>query len=184
MTQNKDYAKKDYETAETISQTALSTSAFQFIPVSKILFADGQSRKTFNNEAIQRLVDSIRENGVLQPVIVKKISDSEYRLEAGEMRLCAAKACGLIEVPAVLKDDSSESFLEWALFEIIRCGGLSPIEEAETYQHLLNVCALSLKDIARRVGKNHYEIENRLKLLTLKHWRQRKKRKKSTRNSI
>lgn len=142
-------------------------AAFKLIAVDKILPNEEQPRKTFNQETIEELASSIKEKGVLQPVIVKKAGDGVYRLICGERRYRAAIACGLTEVPAIIKDIAQEDFLEWALIENIQREDLNPLEEAEAYQRLVEDRVLSQEEVAKRVGKNRATVANMLRLLRL-----------------
>lgn len=155
---------------EAVVQTAVFSakdSAFQLIPVSKIAPNADQPRKTFNEETIKELADSIREKGVLQPVIVKKKSDGKFELVCGERRFRAAALCGLTEVPAIIKDIAGEDFLEWALIENIQREDLNSIEEAEAYRRLVEERRISQEEVAKRVGKNRVTVTNTLRLLRL-----------------
>ncbi len=143
------------------------SSAFQLIPVSLIAPNADQPRKTFNTETIEELANSIREKGVLQPIIVKKKSDEAFELVCGERRFRAAVLCGLAEVPAIIKDVADEDFLEWALIENIQREDLNPIEEAEAYQRLVEERRISQEEVAKRVGKNRVTVTNTLRLLRL-----------------
>ena len=143
------------------------SSAFQLIPISLIAPNINQPRKTFNTETIEELADSIREKGVLQPIIVKKKSDGTFELVCGERRFRAASLCGLSEVPAIIKDVADEDFLEWALIENIQREDLNPIEEAEAYQRLVEERRISQDEVAKRVGKNRVTVTNTLRLLRL-----------------
>ena len=111
--------------------------AFQLIPISRIATNVDQPRKNFNAETIDELANSIREKGVLQPIIVKKTKNGDFELVCGERRFRAATLCGLTEVPAIIKDIAAEDFLEWALIENIQREDLNPLEEAEAYQRLV-----------------------------------------------
>ncbi len=144
-----------------------SNAAFQLIPIAQILPSEDQPRKTFNNETIEELANSIREKGVLQPIIVKKSGGSSYRLICGERRFRAAMVCGLTEVPAIIKDIAPEDFLEWALIENIQREDLNPLEEAEAYQRLVEDRRCSQDEVAKRVGKNRATVANTLRLLRL-----------------
>ena len=124
-------------------------------------------RKTFNTETIEELADSIREKGVLQPIIVKKKNGGTFELVCGERRFRAASLCGLSEVPAIIKDVADEDFLEWALIENIQREDLNPIEEAEAYQRLVEERRISQDEVAKRVGKNRVTVTNTLRLLRL-----------------
>jgi ParB family chromosome partitioning protein len=143
------------------------SSAFQLIPISLIAPNIDQPRKTFNTETIEELADSIREKGVLQPIIVKKKNDGAFELVCGERRFRAAALCGLSEVPAIIKDVADEDFLEWALIENIQREDLNPIEEAEAYQRLVEERKISQEEVAKRVGKNRVTVTNTLRLLRL-----------------
>jgi ParB family chromosome partitioning protein len=145
----------------------LKDAAFQLIPVSRIAPNADQPRKNFNAETIEELANSIREKGVLQPIIVKKRPDGNFEIVCGERRFRAASLCGLAEVPAIIKDIAAEDFLEWALIENIQREDLSPIEEAEAYQRLVEERMISQEEVAKRVGKNRVTVTNTLRLLRL-----------------
>ncbi|MFA7255461.1 MAG: ParB/RepB/Spo0J family partition protein [Candidatus Omnitrophota bacterium] len=142
-------------------------SAFQLIPISRIAPNADQPRKNFNTETIEELANSIREKGVLQPIIVKKKGNGLFEIVCGERRFRAATLCGLTEVPAIIKDVADEDFLEWALIENIQREDLNPIEEAEAYQRLVEERMISQEDVAKRVGKNRVTVTNTLRLLRL-----------------
>ena len=140
---------------------------FRLIPVSQIIPNQDQPRKEFSPEAIQELADSIKEKGILQPVIVKKINEQQHMLICGERRFRAAILCGLTEVPAILKDVASHELLEWALIENIQREDLNALEEAEAYAKLAEDRMLSQDEIAKRVGKNRSTVANAVRLLRL-----------------
>ena len=142
-------------------------AAFQLIPTSRIAPNADQPRKTFNTETIKELASSIREKGVLQPIIVKKKNEGAFELVCGERRFRAAILCGLTEVPAIIKDIANEDFLEWALIENIQREDLNPIEEAEAYRRLVEERMISQEEVAKRVGKNRVTVTNTLRLLRL-----------------
>lgn len=142
-------------------------SAFQLIPVSMIAPNADQPRKNFNAETIEDLANSIREKGVLQPILVKKKNAGAFEIVCGERRFRAATLCGLTEVPAIIKDIADEDFLEWALIENIQREDLNPIEEAEAYQRLVEERMISQEEVAKRVGKNRVTVTNTLRLLRL-----------------
>ncbi|MFH0985671.1 MAG: ParB/RepB/Spo0J family partition protein [Candidatus Omnitrophota bacterium] len=141
--------------------------AFQLVPIARIVPNSDQPRKTFNPETIEELAASIREKGVLQPMIVKKKGGGNFEIVCGERRFRAATLCGLAEVPVIIKDVADEDFLEWALIENIQREDLNPIEEAEAYQRLVEERRISQEDVAKRVGKNRVTITNTLRLLRL-----------------
>lgn len=155
------------ENAVQTTSLAEKTAAFQLIPISRIVANADQPRKNFNTETIEELANSIREKGVLQPVIVKKTTSGDFELVCGERRFRAAALCGLTEVPAIIKDIAGEDFLEWALIENIQREDLNPIEEAEAYQRLMEERRISQEEVAKRVGKNRVTVTNTMRLLRL-----------------
>jgi len=128
-----------------------------------------QPRLHFNEADLQELADSIRENGVIQPLIVTQSeSKGEYELIAGERRLRASKLAGLDKVPVVVMDVTREdTLLELALIENVQRTDLNPIEEAEAYQKLIQRFGYTQEDTAKRVGKKRSTISNMLRLLNL-----------------
>lgn len=127
-----------------------------------------QPRKVFNQQALQELADSIKEHGVLQPLVVVPAPDGTYQLIVGERRLRAAKLAGLVKVPAIIRDFLEEQKkLELALIENIQRHNLDPIEEAHAYKQLAEQYNLSHEEVARKVGKARTTISNMLRLLNL-----------------
>jgi len=126
-----------------------------------------QPRKYFNEEAIKSLADSIKEKGVIQPLVVREIGDGKYELIAGERRLRASKLAGLTEVPVVLKQLTDDESLEIAILENIQREDLNPLEEAEGYRRLMDEFLKTQENIAQMVGKSRSHIANMLRLLTL-----------------
>ena len=125
-----------------------------------------QPRKIFDDLKLTELVNSIREKGVVQPIIVQK-SDSGYELIAGERRWRAAQKAGLNKIPAIIKEVSSEESLELALIENIQRENLNPIEEARAYHRLSDEFHQTQEDIAKKVGKDRSSVANFLRLLKL-----------------
>ena len=125
-----------------------------------------QPRKTFNDAKMAELVASIREKGVIQPLVVRHTGD-HYQIIAGERRWRAAQKAGLKEVPVVIQDVSEDWALEMALIENIQREDLNPIEEAEAYRNLMNTFDLSQEEVARRVGRERPTVANALRLLRL-----------------
>lgn len=142
-------------------------SGFRSIPIVDIKPNHDQPRQEFEPEAIEELAASIKEKGILQPVIVKKIGEGQYELICGERRLRAALLCGLTSVPAIIKDVADHEFLEWALIENVQRQDLNALEEAEAFRRLAEERMLSQDDIAKRVGKNRTTVTNTLRLLRL-----------------
>jgi ParB family chromosome partitioning protein len=152
---------------------ALLTSASQdgrhkyFVcPVEELKPHQQQPRKTFNDAKMSELVASIREKGVIQPLVVRHTGD-HYQIIAGERRWRAAQKAGLTEVPVVIQDVSEDWALEMALIENIQREDLNPIEEAEAYRHLMNNFDLSQDEVAKRVGRERPTVTNALRLLRL-----------------
>ena len=125
-----------------------------------------QPRKTFDEEKINELAESIKNYGVLQPLLVQK-NDSFYEIIAGERRWRAAKAAGLKEVPAVLKEYSKQEAMEISLIENVQRVDLNPIEEALGYKQLIDEFGLTQEEIAVRVAKSRTVITNTMRLLKL-----------------
>jgi ParB family chromosome partitioning protein len=125
-----------------------------------------QPRKRFDEDALQELADSIKQFGVIQPLIVQK-RDKYYEIIAGERRWRASRLAGLKEVPVIIKDYSPREIIEIALIENIQREDLNPIEEAYTYQRLIQEFKLKQDDVAERVSKSRVTITNALRLLKL-----------------
>ena len=125
-----------------------------------------QPRKTFNDERLAELTASVREKGIIQPLVVRRVADY-YQIIAGERRWRAAQKAGLDKVPVVIQDVSEDWALEMALIENIQREDLNPLEEAEAYQYLLTTFDLSQEEVAKRVGKERPTIANALRLLKL-----------------
>ena len=140
---------------------------FHWLNVDAIQPNPHQPRVHFDEIEIRELADSIREHGVLQPLIVADADDRPggYRLIAGERRWRAAQLAGLTSVPALLRDASPMQLMEWALVENIQRTDLNPLEEAAAYLQLLNEHGLTQQQIAERVGKSRPAIANSLRLL-------------------
>jgi ParB family chromosome partitioning protein len=135
-------------------------------PVEEIKPNRSQPRKTFASDKLEELAASIRENGIIQPLVVRKKAD-HYELIAGERRWRAAQKAGLHEVPVVIQDVSDGTALEMALIENIQREDLNAVEEAEAYQALLDNFDLSQEELARKVGKERSTVANFLRLLRL-----------------
>lgn len=136
------------------------------IPTDQIDSAGSQPRKYFSEQSLNELAASIRENGVIQPIIIEK-KDDRYSVIAGERRLRAARLAGLETIPAIVRDYPSESLLQIALIENIQREDLNPIEEATAYNTLLKETSVKQEELAGRVGKSRSAIANSLRLLKL-----------------
>jgi len=135
-------------------------------PIEEIRPNKEQPRKTFVNEKLEELAASIREKGIIQPLVVLRKA-GHYELIAGERRWRAAQKAGLREVPVVIQDVSEETALEMALIENIQREDLNAIEEADAYHALLERFSLSQEELAKRVGKERSTVANSLRLLRL-----------------
>lgn len=135
-------------------------------PVEELRPHSKQPRKTFNDEKMAELVASIKEKGVIQPLVVRRLED-HYQIIAGERRWRAAQKAGLRDVPVVIQDVSEDWAFEIALIENIQREDLNPIEEAEAYSNLMEGFDLSQEEVARRVGKDRSTVANALRLLRL-----------------
>ncbi|MEW6608401.1 MAG: ParB/RepB/Spo0J family partition protein [bacterium] len=136
------------------------------IKISEIMSSRYQPRRYFDAEKQKELADSIREKGIIQPVLVRTSKDG-YELIAGERRLQAAKSIGLERIPAIVKDVVDSEALEIALIENIQRQDLNPIEEADAYQRLIREFNLTQEDLAKEVGKDRTTVTNTLRLLKL-----------------
>lgn len=136
------------------------------LKISEIEPNKGQPRKEFNDEKLQELADSIRQYGIIQPLVVQK-KDSYYQLIAGERRWRAAMIAGLKEVPVVIKDYNDQQVMEIALIENVQREDLNPIEEAMAYQQLIQEYGLKQEEVASRVSKSRTVITNSMRLLKL-----------------
>ncbi|HEX2121323.1 MAG TPA: ParB/RepB/Spo0J family partition protein [Thermoanaerobaculia bacterium] len=138
------------------------------IPIEQISPNPFQPRKTFNDASIEELARSVREHGIIQPLVVTKIGDHKYRLVAGERRFRAAQKAGLTTVPVVIKETMADSdTLQIALIENIQREDLNPIEEAYAYHQLHEEFGLTQEEISKRVGKERSTVANFLRLLRL-----------------
>jgi len=143
-----------------------SNDGVKEIEIKLIIPNPDQPRKTFSEEALKELADSIREQGVIQPVILEK-SDDRYIIIAGERRFRASRLAGLDTIPGLIRNYTNEQKLEIALIENIQREDLNSIEEAKAYLSLINNLDLSQEEIARKVGKKRSTIANSLRLLKL-----------------
>jgi ParB family transcriptional regulator, chromosome partitioning protein len=137
------------------------------LPVDQVHADRANPRKTFDEAALEELAVSLKQHGVLQPVLVRRDSKGGYRLIAGERRWRAAQRAGLREIPAIIRESSDAEAYELALIENIQRADLNPLEEAEAFRRLLDERRLSQDQIADRLGKDRSTIANALRLLTL-----------------
>ncbi|NPV38044.1 MAG: ParB/RepB/Spo0J family partition protein [Brevinematales bacterium] len=152
---------------ENILEEEAQKGNIQMIDVGKILPNKHQPRKFFGENELKELADSIKEKGVIQPILVTDLGNGRYELVAGERRWRAAKMAGLLEIPAIVRDFSEEDKLEIALIENIQREDLNPIEEALAYKEIMEKLHLSQDELAQRIGKNRSSVANTLRLLKL-----------------
>jgi ParB family chromosome partitioning protein len=139
----------------------------QEIDVERIAPSPQQPRQQVDQEQLNELAESLREHGVLQPLVVARAGDGGYVLVAGERRWRAARLAGLKTVPAVVKEASPRERLEWALVENLQRQDLGPLEAAAAYQQLVQEHGLTQEQVAQRVGKSRVAVANTLRLLSL-----------------
>jgi len=144
-----------------------SASPRQDLPIDVIAPNPFQPRKEFQPQELEELAASIREKGVVQPIIVRPRPGGTYELVAGERRLRASKLAGLAQIPVIIRDIDDLESLELALIENIQRADLNPVEEARAYQQLLSQFQLSQEEMARKVGKDRSSVANTLRLLKL-----------------
>jgi ParB family chromosome partitioning protein len=126
-----------------------------------------QPRTHFAAAALEELADSIRESGLVQPILVRHAPDGRYQIIAGERRWRAAKLVGLATVPVMVRDVPDERLLEMALVENIQREELSPLEEAHAYQNLIDTLRLTQEELAKKLGKDRSTVANSVRLLRL-----------------
>jgi ParB family chromosome partitioning protein len=136
------------------------------LDIDQIRPADVQPRGVFKEAALEGLAQSIRQNGIIQPLVVRR-STGGYQLIAGERRWRAAQKAGLHKVPCIVREVAEENLLEMSLIENIQREELNPIEEANAYRNLLESRSLTQEEVAHRVGKERSSITNALRLLKL-----------------
>ncbi len=153
--------------SESPSVTSDASSGLLEVPITSLVANRFQPRSHFDEEALTSLTASIRELGVLQPVLVRATGDGTYELIAGERRWRAAKRAGLSTIPVVVRDATDTNALEQALVENLHREDLNPLEEAAAYQQLLDDFSLTHEQVARRVGKSRAAVSNTLRLFQL-----------------
>ena len=139
------------------------------IPIAQIGANPDQPRKTFTETELSELAASIKEKGVLQPILLRTVTGRPYMYEivAGERRYRASKMAGLSEIPALVKTLNDENAMEIALIENVQRENLNPIEEAAAYQNIMEKCGYELSDVSRLIGKSESYIRNIMRLNTL-----------------
>ncbi|MGN7948879.1 ParB/RepB/Spo0J family partition protein [Microbacterium sp. 22215] len=156
----------DQHAAEADLEVVPGIHLIQIDPL-KIVPNPRQPRTHFNPEDLAELVHSVREFGVLQPVVVRKNTDGEYELIMGERRTRAAREAGLAAIPAVVRETADEDLLRDALLENLHRSELNPLEEASAYQQLLEDFGITQEELATRIGRSRPQISNTIRLLKL-----------------
>lgn len=136
------------------------------LPIEQIRPNKGQPRKSFKAEDLAELTDSIKQNGILQPLLVRKVG-ATYEIVAGERRYQAARAAGLTKVPVVIRDISDDDVFKLALIENLQRSDLTPLEEARGYRQLIKEKGLTQEELAKALSKSRSTITNTLRLLDL-----------------
>ncbi|MBU4314877.1 ParB/RepB/Spo0J family partition protein [Patescibacteria group bacterium] len=152
----------DTEVAQNIAQAQESS-----VPTDKIVENPHQPRKYFSPADLEDLLQSIKEHGILQPLLVTKLENGNYELIAGERRFRCAKMLGLPTVPALVRTATEQQKLELALIENIQRSNLNAIEEARAYQSLSELFGLTQEQVAKRVGKSRSYVTNTIRLMDL-----------------
>ncbi|MBE3591492.1 MAG: ParB/RepB/Spo0J family partition protein [Thermoanaerobacter sp.] len=148
-----EYQTEELQGVETINITYIHPNQYQ-------------PRKQFDGESLKELAESIKQHGVIQPIIVRKV-DSGYQIVAGERRWRAAKIAGLSEIPAIVKNFDDLQVMEIALIENLQREDLNPIEEAKAYKALIEQFNLTQEEISKKIGKSRSVIANSIRLLNL-----------------
>lgn len=148
-------------------ETDIDPSSISDVAVTALKPNPQQPRRGFDENALRELADSIRQKGVLQPILAEASPDGGYVIVAGERRVRAARLAGLDKVPVLVRQFSPEEKLEIALIENVQREDLNPIEEALAYRNLMEIAGLNQEQIAGRVGKDRSTVANTLRLLKL-----------------
>ena len=147
--------------------TEKSLQNIQFLPLSSLKPCRFQPRKVFNEDALEELVSSIRQKGVLQPLLVRSDAAGGYEIIAGERRFRASQKAGLTEVPVIIKEFNDKDTLEVALIENLQRENLNPLEEAQAYVKLLQEFRYTQEELSEVLGKSRSYIANMMRLLEL-----------------
>jgi ParB family chromosome partitioning protein len=161
-------AEADIGQGATAPGTVAADKTFKELPVDLIQRGKYQPRKDIEPESLQELADSIKVQGVMQPIVVRPISDRKFEIIAGERRWRATQLAGLDKIPAVIRDVSDEAAIAMALIENIQREDLNPIEEAASLQRLQQEFELTQQEVANAIGKSRSTVANLLRLMTLR----------------
>ena len=150
-----------------LGTSELDVEQLREIDIDQILPNAQQPRKNFDEESLEELADSIRQHGVVQPIVVRALDDGFFQLIAGERRWRASQRAGLTRIPAVIRQAGEHDTLEIALIENLQRQDLNPLEEAQAYERLIVEFGMTQDEVAGRVGKNRATVANMLRLLKL-----------------
>ena len=148
-------------------ETTAADNELKQLPVEFLQRGKYQPRRDFDQEALQELADSIKVQGVMQPIVVRQVGNQRYEIVAGERRWRACQLAGLADIPAPIRDISDEAAIAMALIENIQRENLNPIEEARALRRLQSEFSLSQQEVATAVGKSRSVVANLLRLLSL-----------------
>lgn len=158
---------EDSKTDTGLSTDSSRAGSINDVKLEQIQVNPFQPRTHFDREALEELAESIRVQGIIQPITVRKLAENEYQLISGERRFQASKIAGLEAIPAYVRTADDQQMLEMALIENIQRENLNAIEVALSYQRLLSECDLKQEELGERVGKNRTTVNNYLRLLKL-----------------
>ncbi|MBD1427393.1 ParB/RepB/Spo0J family partition protein [Sphingobacterium arenae] len=155
--------------ADSVAKENTNTAAgsINFIKVSQVAVNPFQPRTDFDEQALQELSESIKVQGLIQPITVRQVGKNEYQLISGERRLRAAKIAGIDDIPAYVRTANDQQMLEMALIENIQRENLNAIEVALSFQRMIEECNLKQEELGERVSKNRSTVTNYLRLLKL-----------------
>ena len=159
--------KAENKTGKKVEVTKEVIKETDSVDINKIEPNQSQPRKNFNEDALQELADSIKQHGLIEPLIVQEGKKGFYQIIAGERRWRAAKIAGLKKIPIIVKKYTEQEVMEIALIENLQREDLNPIEEAEAYQKLIEEYQLKQDEVADKVSKSRVAITNALRLLKL-----------------
>lgn len=148
-------------------ETVAGEEKVEMIPIDDIRSNPYQPRKNFEQKALEELAESIRQNGVLQPIIVRKSSAKGYELVAGERRHKASRMAKLTKIPAIIRELDEEFMIKYAILENLQREDLTPLEEADAYQLMMDKLSLTQEKVADALGKSRSHVANHLRLRAL-----------------
>ncbi len=145
----------------------MENDIIKFVNINNIVRNEKQPRKKFDAEKLKELAASIKEQGILQPLLVEKINDTQYRIIAGERRYRASEIAGITEIPVIVKKFNNLQKMQVAIIENVQREELNPIEEAYAYMYLMHEGGFTQDEIAKKIGKSRSAIANTIRLVSL-----------------